>query len=36
MAQPVIQPVPMVEIWRGSLLESLHLGHAVVCDDPRR
>ncbi len=24
--------VPMVEIWRGSLLESLHLGHAVVCD----
>ncbi|MCD9147161.1 asparaginase [Pseudophaeobacter flagellatus] len=27
------QPVPMAEIWRGSLLESLHLGHAVVCDD---
>lgn len=26
------QPVPMVEIWRGSLLESQHLGHAVVCD----
>lgn len=26
-------PVAMVEIWRGSLLESLHLGHAVVCDD---
>ena len=25
-------PVPMVEIWRGDLLESLHLGHAVVCD----
>lgn len=23
----------MVEIWRGSLLESLHCGHAVVCDD---
>ncbi|WP_050606125.1 asparaginase [Ruegeria sp. 6PALISEP08] len=27
------QPVPMTELWRGSLLESLHLGHAVVCDD---
>ena len=27
------QPVPMTEIWRGSLLESLHLGHAVICDD---
>lgn len=26
-------PVPMAELWRGSLLESLHLGHAVVCDD---
>lgn len=26
-------PVPMAEIWRGPLLESLHLGHAVVCDD---
>ena len=26
------QPSPMVEIWRGDLLESLHLGHAVVCD----
>ncbi|PCJ07187.1 MAG: L-asparaginase [Rhodobacteraceae bacterium] len=26
-------PVPMVEIWRGQLLESLHLGHGVVCDD---
>jgi len=23
----------MVEIWRGRLLESLHLGHAVICDD---
>lgn len=22
----------MTEVWRGSLLESLHLGHAVVCD----
>ncbi len=26
-------PVPMAEIWRGSLLESLHHGHAVICDD---
>lgn len=26
-------PVPMVEVWRGALLESLHLGHAVICDD---
>lgn len=26
-------PVPMAEIWRSDLLESLHLGHAVVCDD---
>lgn len=25
--------IPMVEVWRGSLLESLHSGHAVVCDD---
>lgn len=24
--------VPMAEIWRGGLLESLHLGHAVVAD----
>ncbi len=26
-------PVPMTELWRGALLESLHLGHAIVCDD---
>ena len=26
------QPVPMVEIWRGPFLESVHRGHAVVCD----
>lgn len=25
--------IPMVEIWRGDLLESLHMGHAVICDD---
>lgn len=23
---------PMVELWRGNLLESNHLGHAVICD----
>ncbi len=26
------QPVNMVEIWRGPVLESQHMGHAVVCD----
>lgn len=26
------QPVPMVEIWRGSILESQHMGHACICD----
>ncbi len=25
-------PVVMSEIWRGGLLESLHTGHAVICD----
>lgn len=29
----MLNPVPMAEVWRGPLLESLHLGHAVVCDD---
>ncbi|MFN2306264.1 MAG: asparaginase [Paracoccaceae bacterium] len=24
---------PLVEIWRGDLLESLHLGHAVIADE---
>lgn len=24
--------VPLVEIWRGGMIESLHLGHAVICD----
>ncbi len=24
--------VPMVELWRGGLLESTHVGHAVICD----
>lgn len=26
-------PVDLVEIWRGALLECVHQGHAVVCDD---
>lgn len=25
--------VDLVEVWRGDLLESVHQGHAVVCDD---
>ncbi len=25
-------PVPMAEVWRGEILESVHYGHAVVCD----
>ena len=24
--------VPLVEVWRGGMLESQHLGHAVICD----
>lgn len=24
--------VPMIELWRGGLLESVHAGHAVICD----
>ena len=24
--------VPMIELWRGGILESTHLGHAVICD----
>lgn len=27
-----IQPHPFSEIWRGEFLESVHLGHGVVCD----
>lgn len=26
-------PVDLVEVWRGELLECVHQGHAVVCDD---
>lgn len=25
-------PIPLTEIWRGPRPESVHLGHAVVCD----
>ena len=28
----MVNSVPMVELWRGTFLESLHLGAAVVCD----
>lgn len=24
---------PLCEVWRGPLLESIHFGHAVICDD---
>lgn len=27
-----MSPHPMVELWRGPLLESFHVGHAVICD----
>lgn len=27
------QPSPFAEIWRGPFLESVHSGHAVICDD---
>lgn len=27
------KPIPMVELWRGGLLESTHLGHAVLVDE---
>eukprot|EP00581_Thalassiosira_minuscula_P039212 CAMPEP_0184459078 /NCGR_PEP_ID=MMETSP0740-20130409/35541_1 /TAXON_ID=385413 /ORGANISM="Thalassiosira miniscula, Strain CCMP1093" /LENGTH=51 /DNA_ID=CAMNT_0026831969 /DNA_START=47 /DNA_END=199 /DNA_ORIENTATION=+ len=26
------QAAPFAEIWRGPFLESVHSGHAVVCD----
>ena len=28
----MINPVPMAEIWRGDFLESIHMGHAVICN----
>lgn len=27
------QPVDLVEVWRGNILEGMHQGHAVICDD---
>ncbi|MEI2806030.1 MAG: asparaginase [Albidovulum sp.] len=24
--------IPMIELWRGGMLESVHAGHAVICD----
>lgn len=33
MTAPAPLPVPMIELWRGGMLESTHLGHAVICDD---
>lgn len=29
----MVGAVPLVEIWRGPFLESVHAGHAVVCDE---
>jgi len=29
----MVAAAEMVELWRGGLLESTHLGHAVICDD---
>lgn len=28
----MVTAVPMAEMWRGGLMESRHLGHAVICD----
>lgn len=25
--------IPMIELWRGGMLESVHSGHAVICDE---
>jgi len=32
MAEVNAGAVPVAELWRGGLLESTHLGHAVICD----
>ena len=32
MAKVNAGAVPMAELWRGGVLESVHLGHAVICD----
>ncbi|WP_113911929.1 asparaginase [Roseovarius dicentrarchi] len=31
MKNTALPPVPLTEIWRGPICESLHLGHAVIC-----
>jgi L-asparaginase II len=31
--EKMANPVDLVEVWRGNLIESVHQGHAVVCDD---
>lgn len=28
-----MQSAEMIELWRGGQLESLHRGHAVICDE---
>ncbi len=28
----MVAGVPMVDVWRGDMVESQHLGHAVICD----
>lgn len=33
MGCEMTSPEPLVEIWRGALLECVHQGHAVICDD---
>lgn len=30
-SNPHAKAVPLVEVWRGDMLESLHSGHAVIC-----
>ncbi len=30
---PMTSPAPFAEIWRGEFLESVHSGHAVICDE---
>ncbi|MGJ8626799.1 MAG: asparaginase [Sulfitobacter sp.] len=29
----MVNPAPFAEIWRGPFLESVHSGHAVICDE---
>lgn len=32
MADVNLGAVPLAEVWRGGVLEGMHLGHAVICD----